>query len=152
MNQYCRARVVCHIFDLVSLLGQRKKKKKKSCLIFACCMPAWLVDSCGFPNSKTMQHCLQLHISAFWGISAAHPPCSDSTSVPWTPAAEIAPCHWVSTCIHPRGVKWDHINAGELAVFQDCTVGHSGSCFGKVYFLHGLSVGRGAWDRAEPGE
>lgn len=31
MNQFCRARVVCHIFDLVSLLGQRKKK---SCLIF----------------------------------------------------------------------------------------------------------------------
>lgn len=95
-----------------------EKKKKKSCLIFACCMPAWLVYSCGFPNSKTMRHCLQLHFSAFWRISAAHPPCSDSTSVPWTPAAEIAPCHWVSTCIHPRGVKWDHINAGELAVFQ----------------------------------
>lgn len=149
MNQYCRARGVCHIFDLVSLLGQRRKK---SCLIFARCMPAWLIYSCGFPNSKTMRHCLQLHFSAFWSVSAAHPTCSDSTSFPWTPAAEIAPCHWASTCIHPRGVKWDHINAGELAVFQDCTVGHSGSCFGKVYFLHGLSVGRGAWDRAEPGE
>lgn len=92
VNQYCRAGVGCwplHIFDLVSLLGQ----KKKSCLISACCMPAWPVYSCGFPNSKTMRHCLKLHFSAFWIISAAHPTCSDSTSVPCMPAAAIARCH-----------------------------------------------------------
>lgn len=123
---------------------------KKSCLIFACCMPACPVYSCGFPNSQTMRHCLKLHFSVFWSISAAHPTCRDSTSVPGMPAAVIAQCHKTSTCVHPSGVQWDHINAGELADFQSHTVGHSVSCFGEVYFLHGLSVGRGAWDRAEP--
>lgn len=134
------------IFDLVSLLGQGKKKS----LILACCRPAWPVYSCGFPNSQTMRHRPKLHFRASWSISAAHPSCRESTPAPRVPAAVIARCHRTSTRVQPRGFKWDHINAGELAVFQPCAVGHSVLCFGEVYFLHGLSVGRGAWDRAEP--
>lgn len=43
-------------------------RKKSPVFFFACCMPAWPVYSCGFPNSQTMRHCLKLHCSVFWSI------------------------------------------------------------------------------------
>lgn len=44
----------------------------------------------------------------------------------WCPARQLLLC---LLSLQPRGVKGDRIDAGELAVIQNFTVGHSVLCF-----------------------